>query len=257
MTRNTAVITPRDVPIDPTHAAPFDARVAARDLFRASRVAALATLDRDSGYPYNTFTNLSVEPDGTPVFYAAGVSLHARNLLADPRVSLSMTQVGGLDVLNERRLTLVGRAHPLPPEICGPVRERYRRRFPKSAAYLGLNDARMFRMVVEGLHFNGGPARNTDDLTPADLRTDLSGAEDLCGNEAGEIRALNGNRQVLAALSARAGGARGQWRITSIDPAGIDLAAEGAVGRIWFPARVVDRAGLRGFIASIGGPTKL
>lgn len=257
MTRNTTVITPRDVPIDPGHAAPFDARIAARDLFRSSRIAALATLDRDSGYPYSTVTNLSIEPDGTAVFYAAGVSLHARNLMADPRVSLSMAQIGGLDVLNERRLTLVGRAHVLPPEVAGPTKERYRRRFPKSAVYLGLNDARLFRLVIEGLHLNGGPARNTDDLVPNDLCTDLTGAEDLCRHEVEEIRFLNANRQVVAALSARAGGVRGKWRVTSIDPDGLDLAAEGAVRRIWFPARIVSRSGLRGFIASIGGPTNL
>lgn len=250
-------ITPRDVPIDPAHAAPFDARRAARDLFRTSRIAALATLDRDSGYPYSTVTNFSVEPDGTPVFYAAGVSLHARNLIADPRVSLALTRPGGLDVLNERRLTLVGRAWPLPSGAAAAVQERYRRRFPKSAAYLALRDARMFRVEIEALHLNGGPARNTDDLTPDDLRTDLAGAETLCRDELAEIRALNGNRQALAALSARAGGVRGRWRVTSIDPEGLDLAAEGAVGRIWFPSRINTPQGLRAFIASIGGPTTL
>lgn len=255
MTTHTPVITPRDIPIDTSLAAPFDARIAARDLFRSSRVAALATLDRDSGYPYSTFTNLSIEPDGTPLFYAAGVSLHARNLLADPRVSLSIAQTGGLDVLNERRLTLVGTAHPLPPDMLDRARERYRRRFPKSAAYLGLRDTRMFRVAVEGLHLNGGPARNTDDLTPADLRTELAGAEDLCRHEVDEIRRINDSRPALAALSARAGGVRGKWRVTSLDPDGLDLAAEGAVHRTWFPSRIIDRPGLHAFIASIGGPT--
>ncbi len=251
------VITPRARPIDPAAGAPFDARQIARDLLRTSRMAALATLDTTSGYPYGTMTNLSVEPQGLPVFYAAGVSLHARNILANPRVSLTLAQVNGLDVLNERRLTLVGRALPLAAADLPAARARYRRRFPKAATYTTLPDTRFFRVEVEGLHLNGGPARNTDLLTPDDLRIDLTGAEDLMRHEEAEIARINADKRLIGPLSERAGGVRGRWRVTTIDPEGLDLAGEAAVARIWLPQRITDRAGLHAWIASIGGPTRI
>lgn len=251
------VITPRSRPIDTTALAPFDARHLARDLLRVSRVVALATLDTESGYPYGTMTNLSVEPDGTPVFYAAGLSLHARNIGHDPRISLTLARVDGLDILNERRLTLVGRALAVTGQDRAAIADRYRRRFPKAATYTALQDACFFRVHVEGVHLNGGPARNSDDLTPGDLRTDLHGAEDLMQHEAAEIDRINADRRLIGALSERAGGVRGRWKVTTIDPEGLDLAGEAAVVRLWLPRRITTRASLHAFIALIGGPTKM
>lgn len=251
------VITPRGRPIDSEATAPFDARQIARDLLRTSRMAALATLDTQSGYPYGTMTNLSVEPDGLPVFYAAGLALHARNIIADPRVSLTLAQVNGLDILNERRLTLVGRAVPLAEAQLAVAISRYRRRFPKAVTYTALKDARFFRVEIEGIHLNGGPARNTDTLTPEDLRFDLSGAEDLMRHEEAEIARINADKRLIQPLSERAGGVRGRWKLTGIDPEGLDLAGEAAVARLWLPQRITSRAGLNAYIASIGGPTRL
>ncbi|MBJ2151177.1 HugZ family protein [Paracoccus sp. IB05] len=246
-----SAITPRRVPINQTAAAPFDARQMARDLLRSCRSIALATLDQHSGYPYSTVTNLSVEPDGSPLFYAAGISLHARNILADPRISMTLAQAEGLDVVSERRMTLVGRALPLEGEAAHIAGERYRRRFPKASAYIPLKDTMFFRVAVEAIHFNGGAARNTDQLTVADLHCDLAGADDLMRHEAEEIARLQADRESFAFLTAKAGGARGRWRIATIDPEGIDLAAERALYRIWFPQRVTSRAELRAMLAGL------
>lgn len=84
------VITPRGAKIEPSAGAPFEAVRVARDVLHTSRTAALATLDPVSGYPYTTATNIGIEPDGTPFFFAAGLTLHARNMEADPRISLTL-----------------------------------------------------------------------------------------------------------------------------------------------------------------------
>lgn len=245
-------ITPRRSPADPAAAIPFDARQMARDLLRTCRSVALATLDCESGYPYSTMTNLSVEPDGTPVFYAAGVSLHARNILTDPRVSVTLAQTDGLDVVSERRMTLVGHALRLTGDAAEGAKTRYRRRFPKASAYTGLRDALFFRLETHGINLNGGPAHATGALSPDDLRCDLTGAEDLIRHEAEEIARLHADREALAVLAARAGGVRGRWRIATIDPEGIDLAAEKALHRIWFPRRIASRTELRALLAQAG-----
>ncbi|WP_112309511.1 HugZ family pyridoxamine 5'-phosphate oxidase [Pseudogemmobacter bohemicus] len=250
-----SAITPRRVPINQIAAAPFDARHMARDLLRSCRSIALATLDQHSGYPYSTVTNLSVEPDGSPVFYAAGISLHARNILADPRISMTLAQAEGLDVVSERRMTIVGRALRLEGEAARAAGERYRRRFAKASVYIPLKDTLFFRVLIEAIHLNGGAARNTDQLTARDLQCDLSGTEDLMRHEAEEITCLMADRETFASLTARAGGARGRWRIATIDPEGIDLAAERALHRIWFPQRVSTRQELRDMLAGLRAQT--
>ncbi|MOA63958.1 hypothetical protein D3C78_1898640 [compost metagenome] len=39
----------------------------------------------------------------------------------------------------------------------------------KSRLYLQLPDTRLYRLQVEGVQLNGGPARNANAVTPADL----------------------------------------------------------------------------------------
>ncbi|MGG2478035.1 pyridoxamine 5'-phosphate oxidase family protein, partial [Rhizobium sp. BR5] len=104
------VITPRGTKIEPSAGAPFEAVRVARNVLHTSRTAALATLDPQSGYPYTTATNIGIEPDGTPFFFAAGLALHARNMEADPRISLTLAPFGKGDALTLPRLTLVGKA---------------------------------------------------------------------------------------------------------------------------------------------------
>ncbi len=162
-------ITPRGIEIDLDAARPLDAPGVARQLMRTTRTVTLATLD-PSGHPYSTVTNLLVEADGTPVIYASSLAMHARNLLADPRVSLTLADMA-TDVLTTPRLSLVGRAVRVPTDQMDALKAVYTARFPKSKLYLALPDTILFRIAVEAVHLNGGPARNANSgaLTPADL----------------------------------------------------------------------------------------
>ena len=162
-------ITPRGVEIDLAVARPMDAPGVARQLLHTTRTVTLATLD-PSGHPYSTVTNLLIEGGGTPVIYASGLTVHARNMLADPRVSITLADMT-TDVLITPRLTLVGRAVRVPANQMEALKAAYTARFPKSKLYLALPDSILFRITVEALHLNGGPARNANSgaLTPADL----------------------------------------------------------------------------------------
>ena len=161
-------ITPRGVEIDLDAARPLDAPGVARQLLHTTRTVTLATLD-PSGHPYSTVTNLLVEADGTPVIYASHLAVHSRNMLADPRVSLTLADMA-TDVLTTPRLTLVGRAVRVPADQIKALKAAYSARFAKSKLYLALPDSILFRIMVEAVHLNGGPARNANGaLTPADL----------------------------------------------------------------------------------------
>ncbi|PYG55661.1 HugZ family protein [Rhizobium sp. UGM030330-04] len=245
------VITPRGAKIEPSAGAPFEAVRVARDVLHTSRTAALATLDPVSSYPYTTATNIGIEPDGTPFFFAAGLALHARNMEADPRVSLTLAPFGKGDALTLPRLTLVGKVEQLGPDETQLAIRRYIARYPKAKLYLSLPDTRLYRLRTEGVQINGGPARNASNITPADLRTDLSGAAELMAateSEAARLNAIKGEASRLAVL---AGAKAGRWTITSIDPDGIDLASASDLARLWFAERVAALNELEQRIAPI------
>lgn len=228
------VITPRGMKIEPGAGAPFEAVRVAKTVLHTCRFAALATIDPVSSYPYTTVTNIAVEPDGTPFFFAARLTLHARNIEADTRISLTLAPFGKGDALTEPRLTLVGRAVPIPADEMDKAKAAYLARYPKSKLYLSLPDTLLFRLNVEGVQINGGPARNASNITPVDIRTELAGAENL-ETEIPRLNAIKGEASRLAAL---AGKKSGTWKITSIDPDGINLAASADLARLWFESRV-------------------
>lgn len=245
------VITPRGAKIEPSAGAPFEAVRVARDVLHTSRTAALATLDPVSGYPYTTATNIGIEPDGTPFFFAAGLTLHARNMEADPRISLTLAPFGKGDALTLPRLTLVGKAELIDPAEVPLARQRYIARYPKAKLYLSLPDTRLYRLRTEGVQINGGPARNASNITPADLRTELSGAAELMAVAQSEATRLNAIKGEAARLAVLAGAKAGRWTITSIDPDGIDLASASDLARLWFAGRVTTLSELEQRIAPI------
>ncbi|MDS7597564.1 pyridoxamine 5'-phosphate oxidase family protein [Agrobacterium tumefaciens] len=234
------VITPRGAKIEPSAGAPFEAVRVARDVLHTSRTAGLATIDPESSYPYNTATNVALEPDGTPFFFAARLALHARNIEADPRISLVLAPFNKGDALTLPRLTLVGEAVLIDDTEVPLAKARYVARYPKAKLYLSLPDTQLYRMKTEGVQINGGPARNASNITPADLRTDFSGAEELMAaseNEAARLNAIRGEASRLAVLAGKKSAA---WKITAIDPDGINLASANDLARLWFEERVTD-----------------
>lgn len=237
---NASPITPRGMEINLSSARPFEAMQEARTLLRTVRLVSLATIDPRSGYPYSMATNLAVEPDGAPYFFAARLAIHARNIEADNRVSIALAEPGAPDALTRPRLTLVGRARLIPAAGAAEAKERYSLRYPKSKLYLDLPDACLYRVEVEALQINGGPAQNANELTADALKTDLSGAERLMAGARGEINRLNGSAAEIANLVALAGKGPGNWRVSGLDPEGFELSTNRETVRHWFPNRVTS-----------------
>ncbi len=234
------VITPRNAKIEASAGAPFEAIRVARDVLLTSRTCGLATLDPASGYPYNTATNIAVEPDGTPFFFAARLALHARNIEADPRISLVLAPFNKGDALTLPRLTLVGRAELVNDNETPLAKARYVARYPKAKLYLTLPDTQLYRTRIDDVQINGGPARNASNITADDLRTDLSGAGALMTAVDDEIARINMTKGEASRLAVMAGKKPGAWKVTSIDPDGVNLASSQDLARLWFAERVMD-----------------
>jgi putative heme iron utilization protein len=214
--------------------AAFDAKGEAKRLLRLERTAALATLDRASGAPLATLVAVASDYDGSPLLLLSSLAAHTKNLAAKPVASLLLTSSGGRgDPLNRPRLTIGG---PLAPHDNTSAFARYVARNPKSKLYASFGDFRLFRLSVEAVHFNGGFARAAP-LTPAEILTDLAGAETLIAAEPALIDAANARG---AAALARLAGAKAAWRAIGLDPEGLDLAAGARAARASFPAPAGD-----------------
>ncbi len=241
-------ITPRGIEVKLDAARPMDAIRVACTLLRTNRVTSLATLD-PGGYPYSTVTNLIVEPDGIPVIFMASLTIHARNIEADPRVSITVADTR-TDVMITPRLTLSGRAVHVPTGEVAVLKARYAERFPKSKLYLSLPDALLCRIHTEAVQINGGPAQNANAVTPQDLLTDLAPASALMAEAPALVDALN-EGDMAARLAAAAGASPGGWRVSAIDPEGVDLSTAVDLARLWFTAPVTTRKQFDAALADI------
>jgi heme iron utilization protein len=224
-------------------AAAFDAVGLAKELLRSIRSGALATLSRADGFPFASLATVATDVDGSPLLLMSRLSAHTQNLEQDPRASILLTQGGKGDPLAHPRLTVIGRAAPSKEPR---VRERFLARHPKAKLYADFGDFSFWRLAIERAHLNGGFARARD-LSAEEVRTELSGAEDLVAAETGAVAHMNeDHREALALYATRLVGApQADWRATGLDPEGLDLAAGDTTARLAFKQRIATAAELR------------
>jgi hypothetical protein len=226
----------------------FEPKAVAKGLLRVTRAASLATIDRNTGYPFASLVNVATDVDGSPVILISRLSTHTANLEVDSRAALLLAATGKGDPLAHPRLTLLGsfaqlgRDHRDEPRL----RRRFLARHPKSELYASFADFSFWRLDAISAHLNGGFARAAD-LTAADVLTDLAGAEDLIATEADAITHMNGDHAEAVRLYAirLLGGEDGPWRLTGLDPEGLDLALGDATLRLPFGHRVATAEQLR------------
>lgn len=226
----------------------FDPRPLAKTLLRATRSGALATIDRNSGHPFASLVNVATDVDGALLILVSRLSTHTANLEQDGRASVLLAATGKGDPLAQPRLTLVGTFVRLEREQADEarVRRRFLARHPRSELYAGFADFALWRLRTVSAHLNGGFARAAD-LTAADVLTDLRGAESLIDAEAGALAHVNEDHGEAVRLYATRllGGSDGNWRLTGLDPEGLDLALGDATLRLPFPDRIADLQALR------------
>ncbi|PYS08079.1 MAG: heme iron utilization protein [Acidobacteria bacterium] len=129
----------------------------ARRLFLQQSFGVLSTISLDvPGYPFGSVTPYCADRQCRPVIYISRIAQHTRNILADPRVSLTVLEKGDSDDVQARgRLTCIGNARLLGPDE-DDAPERYFRYFPGSRQYAGTHDFEFFRLELVRLRFIGG-----------------------------------------------------------------------------------------------------
>lgn len=232
----------------------FDARSTAKNLLRTVRAGALATIDRNTGHPFGSLVNVASDSDGSPLMLVSRLSSHTANLENDARASLLLATAGRGDPLAHPRLTVLGRfstiANDDPDEV--RLRRRFLARHPKAELYAGFADFALWRMSMEAAHLVAGFGRAAN-LAAADIATDIADARELMAVEASAIAHLNHDHADAVALYATKllGAAAGPWRVTGLDPDGVDLAYGDVVLRLDFAARVTTPGQLREALANL------
>lgn len=219
----------------------------ARTLLRTARFGALATLDPADGAPLATRVAVATDMDGTPVILVSALSLHRQALEADPRCALLVGEPGRGDPLAHPRLTVKARAEKIKrgTETHAHAERRYLNRHPKAKLYAGFADFAFFRLEAQGGLLNGGFARayrlKSSDLIieePLDsfLETEQHAIDHMNADHADAV-------ENYAVHLVRA--APGKWRLTGIDPEGIDLANGDEVRRVLFDSPLKEASELR------------
>jgi putative heme iron utilization protein len=237
----------------------FDPKAIAKMLLRAARAGSLATLDRNTGHPFASLVNVATDSDGSPLILVSRLSTHTANLEADGRASILIAAAGKGDPLAHPRLTLIGTfARVARDDATEPrLRRRFLSRHPKSELYAGFADFAFWRLDVISAHLNGGFARAAD-LKAADVMTDLAGAENFLEAEASAVAHMNADHADAVRLYATKllNAEDKPWRLTGLDPDGLDLACGDATLRLPFTERVVTAQQLRKVVVDLAAKAR-
>jgi len=204
----------------------------ARRLMRTARLATLATIDGESGGgPYASLTLTACAHDAAPLMLLSDLARHSRNIASNSRVSLLFAKFGR-DAIAQARVSVMGRA-----ELCDDpqLRRRFLARHATAQGFAGFADFRLYRVAVESVHFVGGFGR-IHTLARERVLFDTSGAGELAAAEADILDHMNSaHAQAITLCAHNLIGRPGlEWRLTGIDPEGIDLARNDAEARLDF-----------------------
>jgi putative heme iron utilization protein len=232
----------------------FNAKSTAKKLLRTVRAGALATIDRNTGHPFGSLVNVATDSDGSPLVLISRLSSHTANLEADSKASVLLATAGKGDPLAHPRLTVLGRFTAIVNDNLeeARLRRRFLARHPKAELYAGFADFALWHMSMEAAHLVAGFGRATN-LAAADVATDVTGTGELLAAEASAIAHMNDDHAEAVALYATKllGAAAGPWRVTGLDPEGLDLACGDAVLRLEFAGRVTTAGQLREVLANL------
>jgi putative heme iron utilization protein len=232
-----------------------------RRLMRRQAHGVLATgLD---GRPYASLVALACDLDASPLMLLSDLAQHSRNIAADHRISLLFDGGGGrvpisgapcADPLAQPRLSLLGEAVRSDD---ARLLSRFTARHPSAAAYAGFADFHLCRVTISHGHLVAGFGRISW-IEAGELGYSAD-APALTEAEAGIVAHMNADHAdavdlYAARLLRRTGGG---WRMTGIDPEGVDLRRDHETARLDFAAPVLDPEGARKALVALAAEARL
>lgn len=109
------------------------------------------------GYPFGSVVPFCLDESGQPLILISALAQHTRNIIANPKVSLTLLDPSEGNVQQSERLTLL--ADTVEVDNIESCAERYYRHFPASKGAHDQLDFRFFRLKVIQLRYIGGFGR--------------------------------------------------------------------------------------------------
>ena len=198
-----------DAPISPANQS--------RHLMRSCGKAGLATLDAETGEPYNSLVLIAADHDASPLMMLSDLADHTTNLKRNPHASLLLDGDHHAETLASQRVSVQGRVAVVNDKA---LIDRFIARHPEAAIYASFKDFNLYRLHVTRAHLIGGFGR-IHWLEASDIMAD-SPALDAAAEEI--IEHMNEDHADAIAAYALAHHKQSEnWRMIGIDTDGIDL----------------------------------
>ena len=128
----------------------------AKALLKSKRYGILSTHSADMpGYPFGSLTAYVPDSRGCPIFLLSGLAQHTKNILKDPKTSLTVVDVHE-DIQNAARVTVLGETLRVPAAEEKTIEVFYLNFFPDAKNYRVLPDFHFYRLVPARIRYIGG-----------------------------------------------------------------------------------------------------
>ena len=130
----------------------------ARTLMERELTGMLSTLSRrHPGHPFGSLMPYALDETGQPLFLISSLAMHTRNLEADPRASLFVAEsTATSDPLAAGRMTVMGRAEPVPAADLASARAAYLARHANASNWVDFGDFSFWRLRIVDVYWVGG-----------------------------------------------------------------------------------------------------
>jgi len=190
-----------------------------------------------AGYPFGSLLPICRDKKGNLLLMIAHLAQHTRNLEADPRCSLTLTQPKPGDVQQWTRLTCLADAQPA---ASSGVLERYCRYYPESRRYHKELNFKLYRLQPRQFYFVAGfgsarwfEMRRLIPFESFATADELELLYQLNGHEHALLREILARQEMDAATECHAVGT---------DPWGLDLRCGDTLTRLQFDSPRADTA---------------
>lgn len=138
----------------------IDPPSACRRLASTAAFGALATVAREPpGHPFASLVAVAFDGRGQPILLVSSLAEHGKNLKADARASLLVTDAAAAHPLAGSRMTLLGTCVPIADEGVEEARRTFLERHPDAASYARFADFGLLRLDVASVRWIAGFGR--------------------------------------------------------------------------------------------------
>lgn len=130
----------------------------ARKLLAGHRQGVLCTnSSKREGYPFGSVTPFALDSQGRPVFLISSMAVHTKNVTANPKASLLVSEEAENEgLLAGPRANVLGKVVPVPEEELEEARQAYLKAHPAASQWADFGDFGFYRLEIAEVYYVGG-----------------------------------------------------------------------------------------------------